>query len=109
MVMRMAEEYFKTATFEEKMKMLYGKMSEKQKRENREQVIYMCKNYCGKCPSYRGTGEKSFAFCFEGKSSIITEKKGCLCGECPISKTMSLRWSHYCTNGSALEISAAKK
>lgn len=107
--MRMADEYFKTAPFEEKMKMLYGKMTEKQKRENREQVIFMCKNYCGKCPSYRGTGEKGFAFCFEGKSRIITEKKACLCRECPISKTMSLRWEHYCTDGSALELAQSKK
>jgi Protein of unknown function (DUF2769) len=105
----MADEYFKAATFEEKMKMLYGKMTEKQKRENREQVIYMCKSYCGKCPSYRGTGEKGFAFCFEGKSSVITQKKGCLCGKCPILKTMSLRWGYYCMNGSALELSASKK
>jgi hypothetical protein len=108
-VMRMSEENFKTATFEEKMKMLYGKMSEKQKRESREQVIYMCKDYCGKCPSYKGTGEEALAFCMEGKSSIITEKKACLCRECPISKSMSLRWDHYCTNGSALELSQSEK
>jgi len=105
----MAEENFKNLTFEEKMQMMLGKMSERQKRENREQVIYMCKDYCGKCPSYKGTGEESLAFCMEGKSSVITEKKACLCGECPISKTMSLRWRHYCTNGSALELSQSGK
>jgi hypothetical protein len=105
----MAEENFKTATFEEKMKMIYSKLSEKQKKESREQIIYMCKNYCGKCPSYEGTGERFLAFCMEGKSSLITEKKPCLCGECPISRTMSLRWRHYCTDGSALEISQSEK
>jgi len=99
----MAEEYFKTATFEEKMQMLYSKMTEKQKRENLGQVIYICKDHCGKCPSYKGTGETELAFCMQGMSSVIIEKKTCLCKDCPISKTMSLRWSHYCTDGSALE------
>ena len=103
----MAEEYFKTATFEEKMQMIYGKMTEKQKRESREQVIYMC--ICKKCPSYGGTGEHALAFCMEGKSSMIAQKKGCLCGDCPISKTMSLRWNHYCIGGTALEHSEAEK
>ncbi|MFB0563591.1 MAG: DUF2769 domain-containing protein [Candidatus Lokiarchaeia archaeon] len=105
----MSEENYKTATFEEKMKMIYSKMSEKQKMDSREQVIYMCRDYCGKCPSYEGTREESLAFCMEGKSSVITEKKACLCGECPISRTMSLRWEHYCTDGSALELSQSEK
>ncbi|NVM31378.1 MAG: DUF2769 domain-containing protein [Candidatus Helarchaeota archaeon] len=105
----MSEENYKTASFEEKMKMIYSKMSEKQKKDSREQVIYMCKDYCGKCPSYEGTGEESLAFCMEGKSSVITAKKACLCGECPISRTMSLRWGHYCTDDSALELSRSEK
>ena len=108
--MRMADEdFYKATTFEEKIKMLYPKMTEKQKRENIEQVEFTCKDYCGKCPSYVGTGEKSLAFCMEGKSSIITEKKGCLCEKCPISKTMSLRCSNYCVNGDALGISLSEK
>ena len=105
----MSEEYYNATTFEEKMKLLYGQMSEKQKRDSREQVIYTCRNFCGKCSSYEGTGENSLAFCMEGKSSIITEKKDCLCKQCPISKTMSLRWGYYCTEGSAMELSQAGK
>ncbi len=105
----MSEENFNNATYEEKMKMLYSKMTPKQQKESREQVIYMCREYCGKCPSYIGTGEKNLAFCMMGKSSIITEKKGCLCSECPITKTMSLRWRYYCTEGSAMELSQAEK
>ena len=105
----MAEENFKNLTFEQKMQMMYGKMNERQKRESREQVIYMCKDYCGKCPSYEGTGETSFGFCTIGKSSVIKEKKGYLCRQCPITKTMSLRWEYYCTGGSALELSQAEK
>lgn len=105
----MSDEIFKAATFEEKMKMLDSSMSEKQRRDSREQTIYICKDFCGKCPSYEGTGEESLAFCMEGKSSVITEKKACLCGGCPISRTMSLRWGYYCTDGSALELSQSEK
>ena len=105
----MSDEDYYTANFEEKMKMLYSKMSEKQKRDSREQVIYMCRDYCGKCPSYEGTGEDTLAFCMEGKSSLITEKKACLCGQCPMTKTMSLRWEQYCTDGSAMDFSQAGK
>ncbi|MHA1267084.1 MAG: DUF2769 domain-containing protein [Candidatus Helarchaeota archaeon] len=105
----MSAEDFKASSFEEKMEMIYNKMSERQKRESREQIIYMCKNYCGRCPSYLNTGEKIVAFCMEGKSSLITEKKGCLCDECPISNTMSLRWRYYCMKGSAVELSQSEK
>ncbi|MBA7516960.1 hypothetical protein ES705_09010 [subsurface metagenome] len=108
-MIRMSEENFKTATFEEKMKMLYSNMSEKQQRNSREQVIYICRDYCGKCPSYEGTGEKSLAFCMVGKSPVITEKKACLCGKCPMTRTMSLRWGYYCTDGNAIELSQAGK
>lgn len=105
----MSDETFKSATFEEKFNMLNGTMSEKQRKENLEQVKYICKDYCGKCPSFEGTGEDSLAFCMEGKSSVITEKKACLCGGCPISRTMSLRWGYYCTDGSAIELSKSEK
>ena len=105
----MSEENFKTATFEEKLEMFYGKMTEKQAKDSIEQVIYMCKDYCEKCPSHMGTGDESLAFCMVGNSSVITEKKGCLCSQCPITKTMSLRWVYYCTNGNAIELSQAGK
>jgi len=105
----MSEEYFKANTFEEKIDLLYSKMSEKEKNNSREQVIYMCREYCGKCPSHEGTGEESLAFCMEGKGSLITEKKSCLCGGCPITKMMSLRWDYYCTNGTAMEYSQTEK
>ena len=108
-MIQVSEEYYKATTFEEKMEMLYSKMSEKEKKDSREQVIYMCRDYCGKCPSHEGTGEESLAFCMVGKSSVITEKKACLCGQCPITKMMSLRWGHYCTDGTAMEFSQAGK
>jgi hypothetical protein len=105
----MSEEYYKATTFEEKMKLLYGKMSEKEQKNSREQVIYMCREYCGKCPSHEGTGEGSLAFCMVGNSSVIIEKKACLCGKCPITKMMSLRWEYYCIDGTAMELSQTGK
>ena len=105
----MSEENFKSATFEEKLEMFYGKMTEKQWNDSIEQVIYMCREYCGKCPSHHGTGEESLAFCMVGKSSEITEKKGCLCEKCPITKTMSLRWEYYCIDGNAIGLSQLGK
>ena len=105
----MTDENFGEATFEEKMEMLYSSMSDKQRRDSQEQVKFMCKDYCGKCPSYVGSNEDKFGFCISGKSSKIHEKKGCLCKECSISKTMSLRWEYYCTEGSALDLSKAEK
>lgn len=102
------DESFKDLPFEEKIKIMNG-MSERQLQENLEQVKYMCKDYCGKCPSYQGTRETDFAFCSIGKSSHIKEKKGCLCKQCPISKMMSLRWEFYCTEGNAMELAIAEK
>ncbi|MBA7514097.1 hypothetical protein ES705_06121 [subsurface metagenome] len=105
----MSEGNFKTATFEEKLEMFYGKMTEKQWKDSIDQVIYICRDYCGKSPSHEGTGEKALAFCMVGESSVITEKKGCLCGKCPITKTMSLRWGYYCTDCNAIGLSQAGK
>jgi len=102
------DENFKEMPFEEKIKIMDG-MTEKQKQDSLEQVKHTCKDYCGKCPSLIGTGETDLAFCSIGKSSLIKEKKGCLCNQCPISKMMSLRWNYYCINGSALELSAKNK
>ncbi len=102
------EESWSTATFEDKVKIM-AHMSEKDQKRNAENVIGFCKDYCGKCPTYKGTGETKLGFCTLGKSSVIEEQKGCLCSQCPISRTMSLRWDHYCTQGSAMELSEAEK
>ena len=84
-------------------------MSEKQQRNSREQVRYICRDYCGKCPSYEGAGEEPLAFCMVGKSPIITERKACLCGKCPMTRRKSLRWGYYCTDGNIIELSQAGK
>lgn len=102
------EEKFPAATFEEKFKML-AVMSDTDRERASENVLYICKDYCGKCPTNQGTGEINLAFCTLGKSTVIQEQKGCLCGQCPITKTMSLRWDYYCIRGKALELSEAER
>ncbi|UCE12725.1 MAG: DUF2769 domain-containing protein [Candidatus Heimdallarchaeota archaeon] len=102
------DERFPTASFEEKFKM-FAVMTDSQREAAAENVIHFCKDYCGKCPTNQGTGETARAFCSLGKSEVIQEQKGCLCGQCPISKTMSLRWDYYCTQGKALELSEAER
>ncbi len=102
------DEDFKSLPYEEKIKIMAG-MTEKEINDGIEQLKYICKDYCGKCPSYQGTGETNLAFCSIGKSSLIKEKKGCLCKQCPVTRMMSLRWDFYCTDGNALELSNAEK
>lgn len=78
-------------------------MTEEQKKEY---VFANC--ICKKCPSYVECGEKA-GFCLVGKSSCIEEKKGCICGDCPVTKKMGLKWGYYCTNGSAKQMMEAEK
>ncbi|GAG30584.1 unnamed protein product [marine sediment metagenome] len=93
----------------EKMKDLSPEEKEKQMKEWMIGAKGICKEYCGKCPSYEGTGEIDFVFCAMGKSDKITEEKGCICGKCPITEEMGLRWGFYCTRGSSRELWAAEK
>lgn len=103
-----SDENFASGTFEEKIKML-ARMSEMDQKRSMENLIGFCEDYCGKCPSYQGTGETALGFCTLGKSSIIHEQKSCLCAQCPISRTMSLRWDHYCVRGKAMDLSQANR
>jgi Protein of unknown function (DUF2769) len=52
---------------------------------------------------------KKMLFCSTRKSDKITEEKGCLCGGCPVTPKMGLRWGYYCTRGSGREQMAAEK
>ena len=102
------DEDFKQLPFEDKVKIMNG-MTESQINEGLKQIEFICKDYCGKCPSYQGTGEVNLAFCSIGKSSLIKEKKGCLCKHCPVTRMMSLRWDYYCIKGNAQELSKTEK
>ena len=100
------DEQFPTATYEEKVKMMaQAHMSEVDQKRSVENLIGYCEEYCGKCPTYEGSGETTLGLCTIGKSTKIQEQKGRLCGQCPISRTMSLRWDHYCVKGKAMELS----
>lgn len=91
-----------TETFEEEMEMMKD-LSEEEMAKRMEEVKNICKAFCGECPSYTGTGETELGFCTIGKSNVIKEEKGCLCGSCPVTPKMSLRWGYYCTRGSGRE------
>ena len=90
--------------FEQVMEKM-GEMSQEEMQEQIAEVKEICKDYCGKCPSYVDTGETELGFCAIGKSDKIKVEKGCLCPECPVYEDMGLRWMVYCTRGSGRELS----
>jgi len=92
-----------TDSFEAKYKALMGGMSEADIKRSAEQVLHLC--LCNKCPTNTETGDVNAVFCTFGKSEMIKEQKGCLCKDCSITKTMSLRWDSYCIRGSAVQLS----
>jgi hypothetical protein len=96
-------ETWATDSFEAKYKAMMAGMSEADIKRSAEQVLHLC--LCNKCPTNTETGEVNAVYCTFGISNMIKEKKDCLCSECPITKTMSLRWDHYCSRGSALDLS----
>jgi hypothetical protein len=53
---------------------------------------------CRNCPSYAGCSEKP-AYCGFGKSKCIKEKKGCICGGCPVHQKLGLKSGYYCVFG----------
>ena len=74
------------------------------------EIKKICATNCGSCPSYTGSGETDFGFCATGKSTIITEEKGCTCIKCPVTDMYGLEWGYYCTRGSSIEqFTAGKK
>ena len=97
------DEKWPTASFEEKYGMLMGKMSAADQKTSAEQLLYMCQ--CSKCPTSTEARETNAVFCTTGKSELSQKQKGCLCSECGVTRTMSLRWEYYCTQGSAVELS----
>jgi len=86
-------------SFADVVKMM-GEMSPEEMKASVEDSMKVCAEYCGKCPSYEGTGETDLLFCAKGKSDVITDEKGCTCGGCPVQASMMLEWDYYCTKGS---------
>ncbi len=88
--------------FEEKMKEM-SDLSDEEMKKQIDEIKKVCKDYCGECPTYMGTGETELGFCATGKSDIIKKEKGCMCAGCPITEKLSLRWEYYCTRGTGQE------
>jgi hypothetical protein len=57
-----------------------------------------CKDFCGSCPSYPGTGE--WLFCARGKSPKKIERNGCLCPACQVYMDCDLEGDYFCERGS---------
>lgn len=88
-------------TFEKAMEAM-GKMSPEDMKARVAELTKIC--ICGKCPSYKGTGEKRLLFCATGKSALIKKEKGCVCPTCPVTEMIGLRWIYYCMKGSGKEL-----
>ncbi|MEW6571585.1 MAG: DUF2769 domain-containing protein [Nitrospirota bacterium] len=58
----------------------------------------ICRNFCGTCPSYPGTGE--FLFCSRGRSNSPKQETGCNCGVCDVWNNYGLNDFYYCIKGS---------
>jgi len=61
----------KGMTFEQTMEAM-SKMSPDEMNAKVAELTKMC--ICGKCPTYKGTGEKKLLFCINGKSAIIKKR-----------------------------------
>jgi hypothetical protein len=70
--------------------------------EKKKMVLSMC--ICPSCPSWIDCDEKG-GFCSPaiGKSSCITDEKGCICKKCPVYEKMALQHLYFCTKGSEKE------
>lgn len=58
---------------------------------------------CPGCPSYNSCmREKTEAlYCGRDKTECKLEKRGCLCGSCPVHKENNLDGYYYCVSGAA--------
>ncbi len=58
---------------------------------------------CPGCPTINECmkNRNQHLFCAGGKTECEVEKKGCLCGECPVESEFGLTEFYYCTEGAA--------
>jgi len=56
---------------------------------------------CASCPSYDKCMYNNIErfYCARGKSKCTIEKKGCICGECPIASEYKVSGFYFCTEG----------
>lgn len=70
---------------------------------NKEEFLNKC--VCETCPTYIDCSKQTptvKAFCYPtiGKSTCITQQKGCMCGACRIKQKMKLKHFYFCILGS---------
>ena len=58
---------------------------------------------CPGCPTHNECMENNNErlFCSRGKTDCDFEKKGCLCGTCPVERNYGLNDFYYCAEGAA--------
>lgn len=66
-----------------------------------EENAGMC--LCPGCPTHNECMKKNNEriFCSRGKTDCDLERKGCLCGTCPIERKYGLTDFYYCAEGAA--------
>ena len=86
--------------FEETMLSMIG-MTPAEWEEAAKKFAAMCT--CPSCPTYTGCAKNAqeLLFCATGKSFIcISDKKDCICPDCPITSEFGLKHTFFCTGGS---------
>ncbi len=86
--------------FEETIKAM-AKMPPAEVREATEKLKMKCT--CPGCPTYTRCAKtnKELLFCASGKSFMcISEEKGCMCPQCPVTSDLGLKYKSFCTKGS---------
>ncbi|HID42768.1 MAG TPA: DUF2769 domain-containing protein [Archaeoglobaceae archaeon] len=55
-------------------------------------------HFCINCPSYNECMKEreQGLFCAMGRTHCKFERKGCICGNCPIAKEYNLNMSYWC-------------
>lgn len=59
---------------------------------------------CSNCPSYDKcmTDKMEKLYCAVGKSECAIEKKGCICGECPVASEYKISGFYFCEKGKVM-------
>jgi hypothetical protein len=76
-------------------------MTPEERKESDEKYRGLCT--CPVCPTYAGCAKtkKELLFCASGKSFLcISEEKGCICPQCPVSVEFGQKHRFFCTRGS---------
>ncbi len=63
----------------------------------------LMKCICMNCPTHTQEMKDKMQgmFCARGKSGLKFERKGCLCGECPLASEYKLSGGYFCDMGAA--------